>query len=837
MQEHARRGTPPRARRILPTLEPVVVGSRKTGSAGYRFGVVLVGVTALVSAAFAGSPAQAAPGASASTVTSGRYIDPIFASSLAPVEHASYDPAYALNERQTLTVAGYGGSFTLSVGGDVTTALAPTAPAATVQAALRALPATDLDDVPGGDLVVTGGPGGYTGGKQYRIAFTSAEPEGGYPRIFVDGSSLTNVFGLPTNAAVQCDRCLDVYQPDEAVAPDGGRPVVVVLHGGSFVGGAKDAGAGDPTGARMEAWSVALAERGYVVVPINYTLADPNQFLPTTCDWDGAAAAPCPAAWYQAVANAQHDAQAAIRWLRLGAQPSASGGSDNPYRIDPNRLLVVGESAGAFAALNVLYKPDDPGTVGVTTGSSEVSGAASLAGMMVDTDQRAGAGPALLLTFTNDPLGEILGLDMYEQSRQIVARANTVGNLAELEGYCRRIVPPGAAEEHPVHLIPTDEDEFDDQVSRVSRFFSDHVVGAAVTDDPAPARWSATGTAVPFVARGGQSLYGDHTPVVGDFDGDAKTDVIWYGAGGECDTAWFGADHQTFFDPKEVFGTAYTAAVEIGNDYRPAVGDFDADGRADIAWYDPVNGAAELWYGEADRTFDKVFAGALPTGLGLTAGDFDGDGRSDLLISSSTLGGAIVTFGAARGSFVDGTVVGGMATGLTPVIGDFDGDDHDDVYWQGPSGNELWTGAARSGSVSVVRSPAPVSPGSPESPTPIVGDVDGDGSADLFWYVPGVTTAIWYGNGPAFVSGKTWTLAGFDAAGADFNGDGRFDVLLHSPVGADYLWLGTIDRLKGFAGKSAGVDVGAGFVPVAGRFGGSTAASGKPLNDVLWAPA
>src|SRR5689334_13832217 len=66
-----------------------------------------------------------AAGGGASTATGGstRYVDPIFAGALAPTVHASYDPTYALNKRHTLTVAGMGGTFTLTVNGSTTAAL------------------------------------------------------------------------------------------------------------------------------------------------------------------------------------------------------------------------------------------------------------------------------------------------------------------------------------------------------------------------------------------------------------------------------------------------------------------------------------------------------------------------------------------------------------------------------------------------------------------------------------------------------------------------------------------------------------------------------------------
>ncbi|MBA3263524.1 MAG: alpha/beta hydrolase fold domain-containing protein [Thermoleophilaceae bacterium] len=48
--------------------------------------------------------------------------------------------------------------------------------------------------------------------------------------------------------------------------------------------------------------------------------------------------------------EAQHDAQAAVRWLRANAAT---------YRIDPTRIAIGGGSAGAVTSLLVDWHPED----------------------------------------------------------------------------------------------------------------------------------------------------------------------------------------------------------------------------------------------------------------------------------------------------------------------------------------------------------------------------------------------------------------------------------------------------------------------------------------------
>ncbi len=96
------------------------------------------------------------------------------------------------------------------------------------------------------------------------------------------------------------------------------------MHGGGFTAGDKASGAGKAN---------YFARLGYVVVSINYRLLSPDG-----CGGDREPPPICT----QAVMAAQHDAQAAVRWLRANAAT---------YRIDTDRIAVGGASAGAVTSL------------------------------------------------------------------------------------------------------------------------------------------------------------------------------------------------------------------------------------------------------------------------------------------------------------------------------------------------------------------------------------------------------------------------------------------------------------------------------------------------------
>jgi acetyl esterase/lipase len=131
------------------------------------------------------------------------------------------------------------------------------------------------------------------------------------------------------------DLKFDFYQPTGD--PVKRRPVVVWVHGGGFSAGDKSDGAD---------WATAFARRGFVAVSLGYRLLATGP-----CGGTG----PVPQQCYTAAYAAQHDAQAAVRFLRKNAAFLG---------VDPARIAMAGESAGAVTSLLVGWRPDDPGTSG-----------------------------------------------------------------------------------------------------------------------------------------------------------------------------------------------------------------------------------------------------------------------------------------------------------------------------------------------------------------------------------------------------------------------------------------------------------------------------------------
>jgi len=126
---------------------------------------------------------------------------------------------------------------------------------------------------------------------------------------------------------------LDVYAPDNQ---EEGRPALVVIHGGGFLGGSNEKRA-------FVELSNQYASRGWVVFSINYRLAAQRGTVPAS--WlDSVQFLPQGSNPNQALAMypANRDAKAALRWVTSQA---------DQYSIDVNHVSVLGGSAGACMAI------------------------------------------------------------------------------------------------------------------------------------------------------------------------------------------------------------------------------------------------------------------------------------------------------------------------------------------------------------------------------------------------------------------------------------------------------------------------------------------------------
>ena len=146
---------------------------------------------------------------------------------------------------------------------------------------------------------------------------------------------------------------LDAYLPPDSDQRDK-RPVVVVIHGGGFISGDKQLDS-------IVKYAQELTIRGYAVVSIDYRLTGESW------TWES----------QKAMFDAQEDLRAAIRFVRKNAAD---------YKLDTDKIIASGDSAGALTSLFLAYAKEAQyeGNSGNPGFPSYVQGVISISGELKD---------------------------------------------------------------------------------------------------------------------------------------------------------------------------------------------------------------------------------------------------------------------------------------------------------------------------------------------------------------------------------------------------------------------------------------------------------------------
>jgi len=319
-------------------------------------------------------------------------------------------------------------------------------------------------------------------------------------------------------------------------------------------------------------------------------------------------------------------------------------------------------------------------------------------------------------------------------------------------------------------------------------------------------------TSIPVSNFAGWAATANAKILVGDFNGDGKADVAITGPSGwnNLPVAFSNGDG-TFNITNAV--TANFAGWAATTNANILVGDFNGDGKTDLAITGPSGwNNLPVAFSNGDGTFNvtNAAAGSFP-GWAATlnakplVGDFNGDGKTDVALTGpSGWNNLPVAFSKGDGTFnVTNSPAGNFpgwaaTTNAKILVGDFNADGKTDLAITGPSGwNNLPVAFSNGdGTFNITNQPITNFNGwaSTANATPLVGNFSGDGKTDVALTGPSGwnNMPVAFSNGDGTFKVTNDPVGNFNIWAAtqnakplvgDFNGDGKTDVALSGPAG------------------------------------------------------
>ncbi len=235
-----------------------------------------------------------------------------------------------------------------------------------------------------------------------------------------------------------------------------------------------------------------------------------------------------------------------------------------------------------------------------------------------------------------------------------------------------------------------------------------------------------------------------------------------------------------------------SSTLTSGSDpFRMAQGDFNLDGKTDLAVANLISNTVSIFMGNGDGTFQaaqNISVSSLP--FCVLVGDFNGDGKPDLAVGFESTSGISILLGNGDGTFQAPISTAAGFTNYGLVAGDFNKDGKLDLAVAGYVDRQIFV---LLGNGDGTFQPA-VSYGVNGYPIFIrTADLDGDGNLDLVagdWSGSSISVSLGVGDG-TFQPAQQYAAgpAPSDVAIGDFNSDGKLDIIATSQTDNNLYFL------------------------------------------------
>lgn len=272
----------------------------------------------------------------------------------------------------------------------------------------------------------------------------------------------------------------------------------------------------------------------------------------------------------------------------------------------------------------------------------------------------------------------------------------------------------------------------------------------------------------------------------GDFNGDDKSDILLYNDDTGYVAVWL-------MDGVNLLQNGEAIQGLIGDNWRPIdAGDFNGDSKSDILWYSNENeNKSVVWLMDGVNLMQAgdPLENFQPGWEAISAGDFNGDNKSDILLHNDDTDNVAIWLMDGVNLVQAGAAIQGVTIDNWQPIDadDFNGDNKSDILWySNQNGNKsaVWL----MNGVDLIQTGANLGDFQPGWKAISAGDFNGDNKSDILLHNDDTdNVAIWLMDGVNLSQGGT-AIQGLmsdnwrPVDAGDFNGDSKSDILWSNPV-------------------------------------------------------